>query len=437
MFFGGDPFEHFANGGGGGHSFRGGGMPAQDVDTTKLYETLGISKDADEKTIKKSYRKLAAKHHPDKGGDADKFKEISAAYEILSDKENRAKYDKYGLDGVNDDGHGGGGGSEDLFNMFFGGGGGRRGGSASRRKGPNVTHQLNVTLDDLYNGKTVKMAVKRKVIKGEAKICPKCKGQGVVMEIRQIGPGMITQMQRQCTNCGGQGYLFDTRIERKAIDVHIDRGMKNNEKVVFRGMADEQPNMETGDVNFVVNEKEHSLFKRKGADLLLVKELSLNQALCGFKFVITHLDKRKVCIQSKPGEIIKALSDDDKSPFVKMIPDEGMPSRGNPFVKGNLYVLFKVNFPNDGDLTPDVCNVLRKVLPSSDDDNNDMDITARKSTSSKTTGDGEYEDDEPEIVHLNHGSLKQFGHGGAASHNSTYDSDSDGDGAQPVSCQQS
>merc|ERR1712232_704566 len=132
MFFGGDPFEHFANGGGGGHSFRGGGMPAQDVDTTKLYETLGISKDADEKTIKKSFRKLAAKHHPDKGGDAEKFKEISAAYEILSDEEKRAKYDKYGLEGVADDGHGGGG-NEDLFNMFFGGGG-RRGSSSGRRK---------------------------------------------------------------------------------------------------------------------------------------------------------------------------------------------------------------------------------------------------------------------------------------------------------------
>jgi len=432
MFFGGDPFEQFG-GGGGGHSFRGGGMPAQDVDTTKLYETLGISKDADEKAIKKAYRKLASKHHPDKGGDADKFKEVSAAYEILSDKEMRVKYDKYGLDGVGDEGHGGGGGSEDLFNMFFGGGGGRRGGgSAAKKKGPNVTHNLSVSLEDLYNGKTVKMAVKRKVIKGEAKVCSKCKGQGVVMEIRQIGPGMITQMQRACTTCAGQGYLFDTRIERKPLDVIIDKGMKNNEKVVFRGMADEQPNMETGDVNFVVNEKEHSLFKRKGADLLIVKELSLNQALCGFKFVITHLDKRKVCIQSKSGEVIKALAADNKSPFIKMIPDEGMPSRGNPFVKGNLYVLFTVNFPNDGDLKPDVCNTLRKALPC---DSNDEEI-ANKSMSSKN-GNGEYDDNEPEIVHLNHGSLKQFGHGGAASHNSTYDSDSEGEGAQPVQCQQS
>jgi len=274
MFFGGDPFEHFAQGGGGPQ--RGGG---RDVDTTKLYETLGVPKDADEKTIKKSYRKLAGKHHPDKGGDADKFKEISAAYEILSDKEQRAKYDKYGLEGVSEDGHPGGG--DDIFNMFFGGGGRR--GSAGKRKGPNVTHKLNVSLEDLYNGKTVKMAVKRKIIIGDAKTCTTCRGQGVVLEMRQIGPGMISQVQRTCSACNGQGYIAKTKQEKKVLEVHIDKGMKNNEKVVFREMADEHHNMETGDVQFIVQEKEHDLFTRKGADLLLVKELSLNQALCGFK----------------------------------------------------------------------------------------------------------------------------------------------------------
>jgi len=433
MFFGGDPFEHFSHGGGGGQSFRG-GMPAQDVDTTKLYETLGVPKDADEKTIKKSYRKLASKHHPDKGGDADKFKEISAAYEILSDKEKREKYDKYGLEGVSDDDHGHGGG-DDLFNMFFGGGGRRS--SGGRRKGPNVTHQLSVTLEDLYNGKTVKMSVKRKVIVGECKTCDKCRGQGAVMEIRQIGPGMITQMQRTCTECNGQGHIAKTKQEKKVLEVHIDKGMKNNEKVIFRGMADEHPNMETGDINFLVKEKEHSLFKRKAADLLLVKELSLNQALCGFKFLITHLDNRKICIQSKPGEIIKALSKDNSSPFVKMVPDEGMPSRGNPFVKGNLYVLFKVHFPSDGELTHIHCNILREVLPCNSNDNDIVQKSMPNKANGSSNANGEYDSDEPEIVRLNHGTLKQFGHGGAASHNSAYDSDSDGDSPQAVQCQQS
>ncbi len=94
--FGGIPFEHFAHGGGGGG--RGMRQPSANVDTTKLYETLGVEKGCSESEIKKAYRKLSRLHHPDKGGDEHKFKEINAAYEILSDAEQRAKYDKYGLE---------------------------------------------------------------------------------------------------------------------------------------------------------------------------------------------------------------------------------------------------------------------------------------------------------------------------------------------------
>jgi DnaJ homolog subfamily A member 2 len=90
--FGGIPFEHFAHGGGGMR------QPRSDVDTTKLYETLGVEKGCEASDIKKAYRKLSLKHHPDRGGDEHKFKEINAAYEILSDPEQRAKYDKYGLE---------------------------------------------------------------------------------------------------------------------------------------------------------------------------------------------------------------------------------------------------------------------------------------------------------------------------------------------------
>jgi len=112
--FGGIPFEQFAHGGGmpggmpGGMGGRGG--PSADVDTTKLYETLEIEKGADAKEIKKAYRKLSRTHHPDKGGDEHKFKEINAAYEILSDEDKRKAYDKYGLEGVSEDGPSGGGG---------------------------------------------------------------------------------------------------------------------------------------------------------------------------------------------------------------------------------------------------------------------------------------------------------------------------------------
>ena len=172
-------------------------------------------------------------------------------------------------------------GGEDLFSMFFGGGGGRRRPQAPR-KGPSINHPLKVSLEDLYNGKTVKLAVNRKVIVGAVKECDKCNGQGAVMEIRQIGPGMITQVQRHCDACGGQGNQAERKTERKVLEVHVDKGMKHNQKITFANMADEIPNMEAGDINFIVQEKDHELFKRKGADLLITKELTLNQALCGF-----------------------------------------------------------------------------------------------------------------------------------------------------------
>jgi len=408
--FGGMPgFDPFSGGEGFGQQRRG-----TNVDTTKLYETLGVNKDAEPKEIKKAYRKLASKHHPDKGGDAEKFKEISAAYEILSDKENREKYDQYGLEGVADD-SGGGGGANDLFSMFFPGAR-RGGGGGGRRKGPSVNHPLKVSLEDLYNGKTVKLAINRKVIVGKASDCRECRGQGTIMEMRQIGPGMITQTQRQCNTCNGQGYKAEKKQERKILEVHIDKGMRNNQKITFREMGDEMPKMEAGDINFIVQEKEHSLFKRKGADLLFVKNISLNQALCGFKIMITHLDGRKIVIKTKQSEVMRVESG-GQNPFVKMIPDEGMPSLGNPFVKGNLFILFKIKFPADGQLSEKAIKALKASLP-------------------EPAEDISYDESEVEEYTMNTSDIQHFGRGGAQSQTDAYDSDEDGSGKQ-VQCQQS
>ncbi|KAL7458735.1 hypothetical protein ACHAWC_011287 [Mediolabrus comicus] len=412
--FGGIPFEHFGGGG------MPGGMPGrggrEDVDTTKLYETLGVEKTATKKDIRKAYMKLSRTHHPDKGGDEHKFKEISAAYEILSDEEKREQYDKYGLDGVSEDGVNAAGG-EDLFSMFFGGGGRSR--RAGPRKGPSVNHPLKVSLEDLYNGKTVKLAVNRKVIQGTPSECKKCDGQGAVMEVRQIGPGMITQMQRPCDSCKGQGMSCSFKTERKVLEVHVEKGMSHNQRITFKGMSDETPKAEPGDINFIIQEKDHDLFKRKGNDLLATKTVSLNQALCGFTWKIKHLDGRVLVIKSKPGEVIKPeMNTKEALPFVKMLPDEGMPSKGNPFVRGNLYVMFRVEFPNDNELPSNVVDELRKLLPEPDQPE-------------------EYDPMEVEEVNLTSADLRTFGKGGATRNsNEAHDSD-DEDGAQPVQCQQS
>jgi len=415
MFFGGgDPFEHFAGMHGGG----GPGRPRKDVDTNKLYETLGVAKTATSAEIKKAYRKLAVKYHPDKGGDEAKFKEVSAAYEILSDADKRERYDKYGLEGVADDGGGGGRGADDLFSMFFGGGGRR---SSGPRKGEDVTHPIKVSLEDLYNGKTVKLAIHRQIIVGDSKVCDACNGQGVVLEMRQIAMGMVQQIQRKCTKCNGAGYIFKTKKERKVLEVHIDKGMRHNQKVVFRGMADEKPNMEPGDIVFVVQEKDHDTFKRKGADLLYVKNLSLNEAICGYEFEIDHLDGRKLVVKSQPGEVIKPEAD-STSPFVKIVPNEGMPSHGNPFVKGNLYILFRVNFPEEGSLDSEVIQQLKKLLPNP---STPIDI------------DLDDEENHTEIVHTSAADVKNFGKGGAPSSSDAYDSDDEDQRGGNVQCQQS
>jgi len=396
-----------------------GGSSREPVDTTKLYETLEVEKGCEQKEIKKAYRRLSRTHHPDKGGDEHKFKEINAAYEILSDPDKRAAYDKYGLEGVSEDGAmPGGHGGESIFDLFFGGGRGGGRGRSGPRKGPSVNHPLKVSLEDLYMGKTVKLAVNRKVIVGEVSECSRCDGRGMVTEVRQLGPGMIQQMQRPCHECKGQGHTAKTKSERKVLEVHVDKGMLDNEKVVFRNLADEHPNMETGDINFIVQEKPHDLFKRKGNDLLLVKEISLNQALCGFAWKIKHLDGRTLVIKTRPGEVIKPeMNSKEALPFVKTVPDEGMPSRGNPFVKGNLYIMFRVYFPEDNQLTEEQIKVLKAILPDPDKEE-------------------AYDPDEVEEVHMSDADVRNFGKGGAHSTGDAYDSDEEG-GPGAVQCQQS
>lgn len=290
--------------GGGGR--RGSGKSA---DTTKFYKTLEVEKNASEPEIKKAYRKLAVKHHPDKGGDPEKFKEITRAYEVLSDKEKRSKYDKFGEEGLED----GGGDASDIFAQMFGGGGG--GGGRKRQKTKDVNQPIKVTLEQLYNGQTKKMAISRQVIdkKKGVQECSECGGRGVTVQVVRMGP-MIQQMQSACGACGGQGKSFKTKQEREVLEVLIQKGSPDGHKVVFREKADEHPDADTGDVNFLLKEQPHADFKRRGADLFLERKISLVEALCGFELGITHLDGRKLLVKTNPGDIVKPM-DSSFDPF--------------------------------------------------------------------------------------------------------------------------
>merc|ERR1719161_3109835 len=119
---------------------------------------------------------------------------------------------------------------------------------------------------------------------------------------------MIQQMQSQCSACGGQGKSFKTKQEREILEVHIQKGSPDGHKVPFREMADEHPDADTGDVVFVIKEKEHAVFRRKGADLFIERKISLVEALCGFELEVEHLDGRKLLIKTAPGDIVKPMA---------------------------------------------------------------------------------------------------------------------------------
>mmetsp|Transcript_65289 Transcript_65289/g.116382 ORF Transcript_65289/g.116382 Transcript_65289/m.116382 type:complete len:521 (+) Transcript_65289:92-1654(+) len=309
MFFGGGGFPFPGMDGPGGMPGKGGGRGrGGDVDTTKFYKLLEVDKQASDSEIKKAYRKLAVKHHPDKGGDPEKFKEITRAYEVLSDSDKRSKYDRFGEEGLDGDG---GGDPSDIFEAFFGGGGGRRGGGGGRRrqKTKDVTQSLKVTLEQMYNGATKKMAITRQVIdkKKGVQECSECGGRGVKVEVIRMGP-MIQQMQSACNACGGQGKSFKTKQDREVLEVHIQKGSPDNHKVQFREMADEHPDADTGDVVFVLKQQEHAEFKRRGADLFIERKISLVEALCGFEMELKHLDGRTLLIKTAPGDIVKPVA---------------------------------------------------------------------------------------------------------------------------------
>lgn len=309
--------------------------------------------------MKKSFRKIAIKEHPDKGGDPEKFKDITVAYEVLSDPEKRKLYDKYGEEGLQNGG-GGGGGFNPFEAMFGGGGRGNQGPQTKKVKPMGV--KLEVTLEDLYNGKETEVEVERHRICSKCngvggtdpkavQPCKPCKGKGMRTVMMQLGPGMYTQRTAPCDDCGGKGESIDPakmckdckgkkiKKEKKKLAVEVDKGAPNNERYTKHGEGDEIPEVEAGDVIVIVEEKKHKVFKRKGADLFMDKEITLYEALTGLDFVLTHLDGRKIRIRNTPGQVIKP-----ESQFT--VEKLGMPFHKRSYEHGNLIIQFKIKFPN-------------------------------------------------------------------------------------------
>ena len=221
--------------------------------------------------------------------------------------------------------------AEDIFSSFFGGsmfgrpGAGRPSGP---RKSKPLQHMLKVSLEELYTGKTTKLSLNKNVKcskcqgrggkEGAVKTCQTCSGTGVRLIVRHLGPSMIQQIQQPCNECSGSGQVIKEKdkctqckgkkfvSERKVLEVHIGKGMKNHQKIVFAGEADYQPGYEEpGDVIIILEEKTHDRFTRRGDDLFYSAKVDLLTALAGGNLYIKHLDDRYVKVSITPGESIK------------------------------------------------------------------------------------------------------------------------------------
>lgn len=263
-----------------------------------------------------------------------------------------------------------------LLDMMFSGGMGR---GRRRAKGEDTIHPLKVSLEDLYKGRTAKLQLGKNVVctacrgvggrEGSNQSCAGCRGRGMKVTIRQLGPGMMQQMQSVCPDCRGEGQVIaekdrckvclgkKTVKETKILEVGITPGMQHGQKITFRGEGDQEPGIEPGDVVIVLQQKEHETFMRDKANLFMKYSLNLTEALCGFQIVVKHLDNRIIVVKSQAGDIIEPGA-------IRGLIGEGMPTYKHPEVKGNLYIKFDVEFPDSNFVSGDLIKKLESYLPT-------------------------------------------------------------------------
>ncbi|XP_073495606.1 dnaJ homolog subfamily A member 1-like [Phyllobates terribilis] len=348
------------------------------VKETAYYDILGVPPAASFEQIKRAFRRLALKYHPDKNPNAgEKFNQISKAYEVLSDSHKRDLYDHGGELGLKDGRRSHHGSPMDIFSVFLGGG--SRGQSRGDRKGKTATHHLVVSLEDLYNGATRRLSLQKNVIcpkcqgfgarHGADVQCPKCRGSGMEMHLLGQMPGLMHTLQTTCSECHGEGECIRSRDrcrdcsgrkvirEKKILTVHIDKGMKNRQKLIFHEEGDQSPGLNPGDIIIILEQREHPVFKRKDHDLVMSMEIGLADALCACRQKVETLDGRTIIVTSRRGKVIRPGD-------IKCVPNEGMPIYRDPFAKGNLIINFQVKFPDPGWLPLDNLKQLQDLFPS-------------------------------------------------------------------------
>lgn len=351
------------------------------------YEVLGVSRDADDATLKKAYRQLAKKYHPDMNpGDAEaerKFKEASEAYAVLSDPDKRRQYDQFGHAAFEGGGAGGAGGFggfdfsgadfSDIFGDIFGDffGGGRRSGRTSNgpMKGMNIRKGVRITFEEAVFGceKEIEIVLKDPCEKCQGtgakpgtspETCPRCGGRGQVVYTSQSFFGTVQNVQtcpdchgsgkiirEKCPDCAGTGYISS----KKTIQVSIPAGIDNGQSVRIRDKGEPGTNGgPRGDLLVEVTVSRHPIFQRQDMNIFSTAPISFAQAALGGDVRIKTVD----------GEVIYTVKPGTKTDTKVRLKGKGVPSVRNPKVRGDQYVTLVIQTPEK--LSPEAKEALKR-----------------------------------------------------------------------------
>jgi DnaJ family protein A protein 2 len=347
---------------------------------TEYYDILGISKTATDEEIKKAYKKMVKIHHPDRHQDSQekekhtkKYKDISEAFEILYNPEKRKKYDIGGKDALK--------GTpqtdpNDIFSQFFGSsffGGNLFGNRTRQTKIKPLEFPYHISLRHLYKGKKVKLSVERNIIVDSQnreidptlcpslidlhKKCSQCQGRGSYSRTRSIAPGFIAQENVPCPPCNGSGNVikdgYKHRLNKEIVEFDIPPGMPHKSFITFKHKGHMVPGFEVADLHVYILESVEAGYRREENDLYVNLKIDLGQALLGNYIIYEHLDETKYRLKSN--QVIKPGT-------MKKIPKMGFASVSNPNIKGNLYLIFEIVFPDQ--ISSSDISLLNQIWPN-------------------------------------------------------------------------